>query len=349
MPNQSQSPMIVTADAQHIPLADESVQCVVTSPPYYALRKYSENGECNATFSGDPACEHEWRHDRWYSECGGMKASRDAFAKAGPWNARRIRQARWREADTCERCGAWRGELGHEPTPALFVEHLTAIFAEVKRVLRKDGTCWIVVGDSYAGSNKGTSKDGTSRQGAKQRTNPGSIGVPVPAWDEVGLKKKDLIGVPWMLAFALRDDGWFLRQMIVWDKKNPMPEGDLADRFVRAHEFVILLSKARRYYFAKGLRRLGSVWHVSPQEKNNGHHATFPSQLARICVRAGSRPGGLVLDPFCGSGTTVEAANAERRVGIGLDLMHGYCTEHAVKRGRRGIAEGRQLPLVEVA
>ena len=142
------------------------------------------------------------------------------------------------------------GQLGLESTPELYVEHLVEIMREVRRVLRDDGTLWLNLGDSYAGSMKGIGADGSYYGGEKQRTNAGSVGITPykPDWSCVNLKPKDLVGIPWRVAFALQADGWWLRSDIIWSKPNPMPES-VRDRPTKAHEYVFLLSKSKRYYY----------------------------------------------------------------------------------------------------
>jgi DNA modification methylase len=160
-------------------------------------------------------------------------------------------------------CGGWRGALGLEPTPEAYVEHIVEVFREVKRVLRKDATCWINIGDSYAGGRRGgnpteessTLLGGQSNQRASMSTRHMTVSrrrddEPIPRSDHAidGLKPKDLVGIPWMLAFALRADGWWLRQDIIWAKPNPMPES-VTDRCTKAHEYLFLLSRSERYYY----------------------------------------------------------------------------------------------------
>ena len=140
------------------------------------------------------------------------------------------------------------GQIGLENTPEEHIERLVEVFREVRRVLRDDGTLWVNVGDSYAGSGKGRYADGHHSEGAKQSTNAGSIAGKLTKTSAQGCKSKDLIGIPWMLAFALRSNGWYLRQDIVWNKSNAMPES-VKDRCTRSHEYIFLLSKSPRYYF----------------------------------------------------------------------------------------------------
>ena len=140
------------------------------------------------------------------------------------------------------------GQIGLEETPEQYIERLVDVFHEVKRVLRDDGTLWVNIGDSYSGSGKGGANYPDSVVDSKQATNKGSLIAPLPVNTPVGTKPKDLIGIPWMLAFALRADGWYLRQDIIWQKPNPMPES-VTDRCTKSHEYIFLLSKSPKYYF----------------------------------------------------------------------------------------------------
>lgn len=278
-------------------LPDESAHCVVTSPPYWGLRDYGIDGQ-----------------------------------------------------------------IGLEPTLAGYVSKMVNVFREVHRVLRSDGTCWVNMGDSYANDGKWGGETGgkqfylgeanRKRVGREKRT--------------TGLKPKDLCGVPWRLAFALQDDGWWLRQDIIWHKPNPMPES-VTDRCTKAHEYIFLLSKSAQYYYdadaikeplsqgtyerfgkngarsqgPKGLaspngmirdsgtlsgippsgdRNKRSVWSVVSQPFHEAHFATFPEELIAPCVLAGCPMGGIVLDPFSGSGTTGVVALRYHREYVGIEL-----------------------------
>ena len=277
-------------------LPDQSVNCCVTSPPYWGLRDYGNDNQ-----------------------------------------------------------------IGLEQDPEDFINELVAVFREVKRVLRDDGTLWVNMGDSYAGSGKGRNTDGTvssSALNAKQGTSVGTImgdlftGV-VPK----GTKPKDLVGIPWMLAFALRADGWYLRQDIIWHKPNPMPES-VTDRCTKSHEYIFLLSKSRQYFYdidaikepakyagdnrgSRGDARRGtsmnsvsgttgefknkrSVWTVTTKPFRGAHFATFPPDLIEPCILAGCPKGGTVLDPFFGAGTTGLVAQRNDRRWIGCELNEDY-------------------------
>jgi len=242
------------------------------------------------------------------------------------------------------------GQLGLEATPDEFVEAMVAVFREVRRVLRDDGTLWLNLGDSYSGgANSGT-------------TNGPPVRIKnLPIKRGEGIKPKDLIGIPWMVAFALRADGWYLRSDIVWHKPNPMPES-VTDRPTRAHEFLFLLSKSSRYFYdAEAIRedgagrldlgrmkqpdaRLGEggvwakdgtlrdeagrnkrdVWTVATQPFSGAHFATFSPKLIEPCILAGAPEGGVVLDPFAGAGTTGLVALRHNRSFVGCELNPEY-------------------------
>ena len=294
-------------------LPNECVDCCITSPPYYGLRDY------------------------------GMKE-----------------------------------QIGLEDTPEEYVSNLVNVFREVKRVLRNDGTLWVNIADSYAGGagRWGGDKDMSD----KQNSNTGSLSEIAVAkkWKHNTIKQKDLIGIPWMLAFALRDDGWYLRQDIIWHKPNPMPES-IKDRCTKSHEYIFLLSKSSRYYFdyesiqedanydgrkdtlskgsqkyntdeylpehkkslagsaherwqykvneegdKKPVRNKRDVWNVPTKPNREAHFATYPEELITPCVLAGTKKGGVVLDPFFGSGTTGRVATAYGRNYIGIELNPEY-------------------------
>jgi len=223
---------------------DESVNCCVTSPPYYGLRDYNTTP---MIWDGDKSCEHEFNTGIKK----GITGSECKLIGAG----KAMTEARYTSDSTyafCSKCGAWKGELGLEPTPELYVKHLVEIFREVNRVLKKDGTCWLNLGDSYAGSGCGRNGNGEIGvlNSAKQRSNKGANIGNLHGITKTGegLKPKDLIGIPWMVAFALRADGWYLRQDIIWHKPNPMPES-VTDRCTKSHEYIFLLAKSQRYYY----------------------------------------------------------------------------------------------------
>jgi site-specific DNA-methyltransferase (cytosine-N4-specific) len=227
------------------------------------------------------------------------------------------------------------GQIGAEMELSLYLENLTEIFREVRRVLKDDGTLWLNIGDSY------TSGGRTWRQTDKK--NP-ARGMDYRAPTPPGLKPKDLIGIPWKIAFALQTDGWYLRSDIIWNKPNCQPES-VKDRPTRAHEYIFLFSKSEHYFYQGdaikepatssngngGTRNRRSVWNVNTEPFPEAHFATFPASLVRPAILAGSGEQDFVLDPFLGSGTVGQVALEEDRRFIGIELKPEYA-QLAVKR-----------------
>ena len=270
-----------------------------------------------------------------------------------------------------------RAEIGLEPTPDDFVAEMVAVFREVRRVLRDDGTLWLNLGDSYASTVKGSGGAGKSRLGPnRDLQNIGHQKFEPRRFDMQGLKPKDLIGIPWRVAFALQADGWWLRSSIVWHKPNSMPES-VRDRPTSAHENIFLLAKSDRYFFdadavkeqaieyartpnrprvdtgiRKGasdaridavnqcgvneLRNIRNVWTVATQPFSDAHFATFPPALIEPCIKAGCPAGGTVLDPFGGAGTTGLVADRLQRHAVLIELN----PEYAAMAERRIAREG---------
>lgn len=260
------------------------------------------------------------------------------------------------------------GQIGIEETPAAFVANLVDVFREVRRVLRDDGTLWLNLGDSYArngGEQAGGNRELMHMSDAQTRM----LKIPSGA----GLKAKDLIGIPWRVAFALQADGWYLRQDIIWHKPNPMPES-VTDRCTKSHEYIFLLSKAPSYFCdmdavkepsikgasgsslntgktaehqmgrssdadreEDGMRNKRSVWTVATTPYKGAHFATFPTELIEPCVLAGAPAGGVVLDPFFGSGTTGQVAQNLGRGFIGCELNPAYESLQAERLRQLGL------------
>lgn len=356
-------------------IADGSVQCVVTSPPYWGLRDYGVDGQ-----------------------------------------------------------------IGLEATPAAFVARMVEVFREVRRVLRKDGTCWVNLGDSYATGTR-SARGATTIQGDHVPAGWAGRSQSVRCGTPHGIKTKDLVGIPWRVAFALQDDGWWLRQDIIWHKPNPMPES-VTDRCTKAHEYVFLLTKAERYFYdaeavkekatypdgpnspesitspygqgftrnaigakgnangfrggaycngstfengeggkrtSRGNRKAGnkshkyvdqyeaedgeqhrtkaglmkvaetewasrnkrSVWTIATAPFSEAHFATFPPELPEICIKAGSKPGDTILDPFGGAGTTALVADRLQRNAILIELNPEYAAiaERRINKDRGGLLD----------
>jgi len=205
---------------------------------------------------GDAECDHEG-DGRYYTEQTAATSSAGAFSEAGEANADRLKKGRWREAGTCIKCGAVRRDsgIGLEKTPEEYVENIVEVFREVKRVLRDDGTLWLNLGDSYTSGGRQTRDPGKSKiHPALENWQGGRPGNPA------GLKDKDLVGIPWRVAFALQADGWYLRSDIIWAKPNPMPES-VTDRPTKSHEYLFLMSKRPRYYYdAQAIAEPAQKW-----------------------------------------------------------------------------------------
>ena len=294
-------------------IESDSIQCVVTSPPYWGLRDYGTDDQ-----------------------------------------------------------------LGLEETPEEYVENMVKVFREVKRVLKDDGTVWLNLGDSYARQGGDSSEIGRHWDGREQNPNNGHNRYA----GEIGLKPKNLVGIPWRVAFALQADGWYLRQDIIWHKPNPMPES-VTDRCTKSHEYIFLLSKSAKYFYDNdaikekavvsdnrasgmernaesyrgkvkyndnnyggggtsfqghsgnykangelinpdGMRNKRSVWTINTKPYKDGHFAVFPPKLPELCIKAGSSEGDVILDPFFGSGTTGWVAQRLGRKWIGIELNPEY-------------------------
>jgi len=321
-------------------LPDRSANCCVTSPPYFGLRDYGTG----TWVGGDTECDHKTSAAPRSARPMGKWCGTTAHVDAGTVMR-----------SVCSKCGAAREDqqIGLEETPAEYIARLVAVFAEVRRVLTDDGVCWVNLGDSYSGGGIGGGERGTSLVGASNRDQQGRSRKTVKP---CGTKPKDLIGIPWLFAFAAREDGWYLRQDIIWHKPNPMPES-VTDRCVKSHEYLFLLTKSARYFWDHeanqepaayagtqrgGGKRYGthdgiatgnvydtrtrrSVWTVKPEPYPDAHFATYPPSLIRPCIQVSCPAGGVVLDPFAGSGTSLEEAVRQKRLAIGIELNPEYC------------------------
>lgn len=212
------------------------------------------------------------------------------------------------------------GQIGAESSPALYIDRLVSVFEEVRRVITEDGTLWLNIGDSFTSGNRGYR--------APDKKNPVramTYRAPTPE----GLKPKDLIGIPWRLAFALQEAGWYLRSDIIWEKPNCMPES-VKDRPTRSHEYVFLFSKSSKYFYnhrnarEAGGRNRRTVWSIPTEPFPDAHFATFPPKLVEPCVLIGSQPGDWVLDPFFGSGTVGAVCEQQHRNYVGMEINPDY-------------------------
>lgn len=331
-------------DAQSVlsQMADDSVDCCVTSPPYYALRDYGTG----KWVGGDENCDHSaaklsTRFERTMTE----KSYKQTTSMGT--DVKRYKAV-------CPTCGAARvdEQIGLEESPEEYIQSLVKVFHEVKRVLKPTGTCWINIGDSYWGSgSRGFDFTNVFTEKSKiQMDSKGTVNLSAlpQLKGNVGCyKNKDLIGIPWMLAFALREDGWYLRQDIVWAKTNCMPES-VRDRCTKSHEYIFLLTKSPQYYYdADSIKNdeganKRDVWTVTASggytDEHGAHYATYNPKLIEPCVLAGCPNGGIVLDPFSGTGTTGVVAVKTGRWYVGIDLSKDYI-EMATKRLERESAQ----------
>lgn len=376
---------------------DESVDCVVTSPPYYGLRDYGTG----TWVGGDPNCPHYRTTKVSELTATGHKRMQDMGEAVGDAIYKSV----------CPICGAVRKDeqIGLEETPEAYIERLVSLFREIRRVLKKEGTCWVNLGDSYNSTPSGNSEKWIEENRDRVSWRKMKKGEERPQQRKLGLvkglKPKDLIGIPWMFAFAMRADGWYLRQDIIWHKPNPMPEA-VTDRCTKSHEYIFLFSKSQKYYFdyeaimeeavtqvdprigkrveydgmRKGQEGTGNrafvslkvrygngtkaertheqgyaqkengghrdnsggfdsemvikdgmvvrnkrdVWSVQVRPNKEAHFATYPQMLIQPCILAGSPQGGVVLDPFMGSGTTGIVARKLGRKYVGIELNPEY-------------------------
>ena len=316
-------------------IPEKSIQCCVTSPPYWGLRDYGHR----RWFGGTPDCDHGELHEH------------------EPHHPGQVEQTKWADAEgagkgqtatthTCQKCMAWYGQLGLEPTPEAYVAHMVEVFREVRRVLKDDGTLFLNLGDSYCSTGPGTMGDPIHRRGifAGVKEDTAQTQAKFRPETPAGMKPKDLVGIPWMVAFALRTDGWYLRSDIIWHKPNVMPES-VQDRPTKCHEYIFLLTKSAQYFYdsdairepavtthmpgsqiretthygadnggnaglnallqrykENGLpttRNKRTVWSINPKPYKGAHFATFPEELPEVCIKAGTSEKGAC--PYCGA------------------------------------------------
>jgi DNA modification methylase len=261
--------------AKQIP--DASVHVCVTSPPYYGLRSYGTEPQIwsdpsnwtqqVAIEEGTFHCDHDWIPIKQYKDSWrrGETASSYAQSHGVKRTPEQLKEGRWTHTEVCGTCNAWRGELGQEPSPTLFIEHLTQCFAEVWRILRPDGTLWVNIGDSHYNYRPGQHDDARA-QGYNRLKSGNARDIPSftakRGYKIEGLKEKDLIGIPWMLAFALRDWGWYWRSECHWFKPNPLSES-VTDRPTKNHEPILMFTKSERCFYDK--------WAITEPPTGNTH------------------------------------------------------------------------------
>ena len=332
-------------------IPDKSINMCITSPPYWGLRNYETNPQI---WDGDEDCEHEWGNTIKMKQSGGKGYKQDTS------------KASWFEHQSsfCKLCDAWKGELGAEPTFQLYIKHLLDIFEEVRRVLTDDGSCWVNLGDSYAGSNQGAgTKNPTKKQASNKGTNYMSSPNHKSLLKNCGIKAKSLIGIPDRFKIAMIDNGWICRNEIVWHKPNQMPSS-AKDRFTVDFEKLYFFSKNKKYCFyqqfepiaettikrnkygwdgnGQGIIAVGRkrepgsfgdekksrnkrcVWSINTKSFKEAHFAVFPSDLIETPIEASCPENGIILDPFMGSGTTAISALGLNRNYIGIELNKEY-------------------------
>jgi DNA modification methylase len=315
-------------------ISDNSVHCAITSPPYFGLRNYGTNA---VIWDGEPDCEHSWDDFERKGISGGTKSKKVQIK--GKDNFQIVPSS---TQGFCNKCGAWRGELGLEPTPDLYVKHLVDVFREVKRVLRDNAVFWLNLGDSYVANTTGGLSEKPSRMTGGRATQVEATKRPNKT--AIGLKPKNLIGIPWRVALALQADGWWLRSDCIWHKKNVMPSS-VKDRPTTSHEYIFLLTKSAQYFYdadaisekletpphkpgnkmhedkisgpndrgghsqwetsmdkvwgVSGRRNKRTVWTLNAQPFPGAHFAVFPEGLVVPCIKAGTSEKGCCLK--CGS------------------------------------------------
>lgn len=341
-------------------MPSESVDCIVTSPPYWGLRDYKTEP---VVWDAEEGCEHQWG-DEQRKKARPTRDSSGGFGGAGTRGQQGYSQSCSLDVSMgafCQKCGAWRGQLGLETTPQLYIQHLIAIFDEVHRVLKKEGTCWVNLGDTYARGDRGSGGRSSSKLATHGTDN-------FQAFDRIntdcGSPNKCLVQIPSRFAIAMTDAGWILRNEIIWHKPNAMPSS-VSDRFTVDFEKLFFFTKSRRYYFepqyedavtpkgaverintAKrfgergdtsssanrggrtyeytGKRNKRCVWPISTRPYKGAHFAVFPPELVEIPIVAGCPIDGVVLDPFGGSGTVGAVAERMGRNSVLIELNPAY-------------------------
>ncbi len=348
---------------------DESIDCAITSPPYWGLRDYDIKPQ---VWDGKPGCKHKWKEQikKWHGDRGTGKKKEvfnDNF------------QVKGTKSDFCSICGAWRGSLGLEPTFVLYLKHLCYIFDELKRVLKKSGTCWVNLGDTYGQNWRGGKKQNKWHEQHRSKGEVAFMGAEKP--DRANLPDKCLLQIPSRFSIEMTNRGWILRNRIIWHKPNCMPSS-IKDRFTVDFEEIFFFVKNKKYWFEtqrephttspKGYtpyaQAIGRSWHNHSQDKTKGagqkgvrcqhpqgrnkrtvwkiptkpfkgaHFAVFPEALIETPIKAGCPERGIVLDPFMGSGTVAIVAQKLNRQWVGIDLNPEY-----IKMAEKRIADNSYM------
>ncbi len=315
---------------------DESIQCVVTSSPYYGLRSY---GTEPVVWGGNPACDHEFGEVIPYAKQDNRTAEQKIAQGADVGSNRNFNAETTTSTSGqfCEICEAWRGELGLEPSVHLFIDHLVMVFASVRRVLRKDGVCFVNIGDTFASYKDSKSDSQTLAKGMPSEaahvmsSNPSRNGKLLK---RSGIRNKSLMNVPGRFAIAMTDRLKFVqRNELIWHKSACMPD-PAKDRFTRDFEAVFFFSKNPKYKFTQAtepsksegdvFRNMRTTRTVGFEPQKNKHYASFPTKLMEPYILAGTDPGDIVLDPFSGTASSGIAALRNGRRYIGIDLLPAY-------------------------
>jgi len=331
---------------------DESINCCVTSPPYWALRDYGTDG---VVWDGDPDCEHDFELETKITN-NAVSNNSTLHDGKGVVETEKIKQMNNKsQVGFCNKCGAWKGQLGLEPDFNLYIKHLCDIFDEVKRVLRKDGTCWVNLGDTYGGTgDKGECKDPKYPEGRNGQQKALNRTV----------MQKSLCNIPSRFSIEMQNRGWIMRNKIIWHKPNCMPSS-VTDRFTVDFEEIFFFVKNKKYWFEQQFedlqapiiakrtknpndsvgsgfgngngsshhafgspnengRNKRTVWKIPTQPFPDAHFAVFPEKLVETPIKAGCPKDGVVLDPFMGSGTVALKALKENRRFVGIEINPKY-------------------------
>lgn len=351
---------------------DESINCIITSPPYWGLRDYGN--ETETIWDGDLDCEHEW--GALIPPKGYKSGKHGPNSSIGAKEAQHAVREGQGQGAFCQKCNAWKGQLGLEPTFELYIKHLCDIFDDIKRVLRKDGTCWVVIGDTYGGSwqDYGSREGGQRIKSAESFRRQGSV-KEYPPTAKPGIVAKCLLMIPFRFAIEMVNRGWILRNSIIWYKRNCMP-ASVKDRFTVDFEYIFFFVKSQKYWFEQQFephltqenrpdgiirnrefgydsklnalnkknyslrqkrggnknpdylspqgRNKRCVWDIPTKPFKGAHFAVFPETLVEPMIKSGCPEGGIILDPFMGSGTACLVAKQLRRNYIGIELNPEY-------------------------